>query len=130
MIRVGVDVVDIARIEGVMSSNPGWAERVFTSDEISYAQRRPNPGQHLAARFAAKEATFKAIGAGWPALNWQDVEVVSKDGAPFLQIKGAAAKMAGKHRSSISLAHDGGVAVAYVVLEGRARPPVCDFDHV
>ena len=80
MIRTGIDVVDIARFGAALESWPRLAERLFTDGERSYAATRLRPVESLAARFAAKEATFKALGEGWPALSWHQVEVVAGNG--------------------------------------------------
>jgi holo-[acyl-carrier protein] synthase len=124
MIRAGIDIVDIARLERVLARWPRMAERVFTEAERSYARTRPHPPQHLAARFAAKEATFKALGEGWPRVSWHEVEVVSEGRRPRLRLTGKARALAGEVSTSVSLAHDAGIAVAQVILEdvsGEAR---------
>ena len=119
---MGVDLVDIARLERLLEQWPGMAARLFTDAERAYAQERHHPGQHLAARYAAKEATFKALGTGWPSIGWHDVEVVPGDdsrgvtGAPRLALTGTAAEHAGNARAMVSLSHDGGLAIAQVLL--------------
>lgn len=118
MIRIGIDIVEIARLERALSRWPRLADRIFTPVELAYAGRRPRPGQHLAARFAAKEAVFKALGTGWPKVSWKDVEVQSTPGGPSLRLSGKAAKLAGRSPAMVSISHDGGLAVAQVVLEG------------
>lgn len=119
IVGVGVDVCDIARFETSLRRTPELRERLFTTAE------RTLPPHSLAARFAAKEALAKALGA--PAgLGWQDAEVVSEhSGRPTLVISGsvlAAAEGLGASRAHLSLSHDGGIATAFVVLEG-------DGDH-
>jgi holo-[acyl-carrier protein] synthase len=122
VIRTGIDVVDIARLGAALERWPKLAERLFTAGERSYAASRPRPVESLAARFAAKEATFKALGEGWPALSWHEVEVVSgtgpAKGRPDLVLTRRAAALAGGGRLAVSLAHDAGIAVAQVVIEG------------
>ena len=122
MIRTGIDVVDIARFGAALERWPRLAERLFTAGERSYAATRPRPLESLAVRFAAKEATFKALGEGWPALSWHQVEVVAGNGPakgrPDLKLTGRAAALAGGGRLAVSLAHDGGLAVAQVIIEG------------
>ena len=117
MIHTGIDVVQVARLEAALERWPRLAERVFTDDERRYAAARPHPVESLAARFAAKEATMKALGVGWPRISWQDIEVVRGKGRPELRLTGRAAALAGGGRLAVSLAHDGGVAVAQVILE-------------
>lgn len=118
MIRLGIDIVDIARLADRMQTWPKLADRMFTKAEQRYCLSRPSPPQHFAARAAAKEATFKALGEGWPLVSWTDVEVVSGAGRgrPTLVLTGRAADLAGGSTPVISLAHDAGVAVAEVLM--------------
>ena len=118
MIRIGIDVVDVARLAGRMEQWPRLADRVFTEGEQQYCISKRNPPQHFAARFAAKEAAFKALGEGWPKLSWTDVEVLSESRRPGLVLRGRAAEMAGECTPLVSLSHDAGVAVGQVVLIG------------
>ncbi len=117
MLSVGIDIVDVARLEAALTRWPRLAERLFTDEERRYAAARPKPGESLAARFAAKEATMKALGQGWPRISWQEVEIVRGDSRPEVRLHGRAAEMARGGRLAVSLAHDAGVAVAQVVLE-------------
>ena len=116
MSGVGLDLLDIARLERALERRPRLAERVFTDAERAYAAERARPGQHLAARFCAKEAVAKALGLrGW---SFRDVEVVAGDGAPSARLSGPAARRAQELGVSpqISLTHTattaGAVAVA------------------
>jgi holo-[acyl-carrier protein] synthase len=115
IVGVGVDVCDIARFESSLRRTPELRERLFTTGERSL------PPHSLAARFAAKEALAKALGAP-TGLGWQDAEIVSEpSGRPVLVLCGSvrtAADALGVSRSHVSLSHDGGVATAFVVLEG------------
>ena len=115
IIGIGLDVVEIARIERALSRTPGLASRLFAQSELDL------PVASLAARFAAKEATAKALG-GQPGLAWTDVQVRRDDsGRPELAVSGTvaqAAKMLGVSRWHLSLSHDAGVSVAIVVAEG------------
>jgi holo-[acyl-carrier protein] synthase len=112
---IGVDVVDIARFEQSLARTPNLALRLFTESE------RGLPVQSLAARFAAKEALAKALGAP-NGLEWHDAVVVTgDDGRPTWQLAGtvaAAAARAGVVSVHLSLSHDAGSAVAMVVAEG------------
>lgn len=112
---IGVDVVDIARFEQSLSRTPNLARRLFADSE------RDLPVQSLAARFAAKEALAKALGAPG-GLEWHDAVVVTDDaGRPTWQLAGtvaAAAAAAGVVAVHLSLSHDAGSAVAMVVAEG------------
>jgi len=97
-----------------------FLHRVFTPDEIAYAQARRAPAPHLTARFCAKEATMKALGTGQAlGVLWKNVEVIRSDGAPQLQLHGAAAERSralGVGRTLVSLSHTDEVAVAQVLL--------------
>ncbi len=117
IVGVGIDVVDVARFMTTLDRTPGLRDRLFTP-----AERVLSPAS-LAARFAAKEAVAKALGA--PAgLHWADVEVHTDDGGrPHLRISGAVAAAAAQRGVScwhLSLSHDAGIASAVVVAEGPA----------
>jgi holo-[acyl-carrier protein] synthase len=111
IVGVGTDLVEVARLAAALERTPTLRRRLFTEREATL------PIESLAARFAAKEALAKALGA--PAgLSWQDVEVVSEDtGRPLLEVRGTVADAVGDARVHLSLSHDGGFALAYVVLE-------------
>ena len=121
IVAVGIDVVLVDRFTAAVSRTPLLADRLFTEQERMTASGNPRSPESLAARFAAKEAVAKALGA--PAgLSWHDCEVVSDpDGRPWLTVSGtvaAAAKTCGVIRWHLSLSHDGGIASAMVVAEG------------
>ncbi|MCK9896524.1 holo-ACP synthase [Frankia sp. AgB32] len=115
VVGIGVDVVDGARFTATLSRTPGIAMRLFTAPERDVV--RP---ERLAARFAAKEAVAKALGAP-PGLDWHDAEVVlGAGGRPALRVSGTVAAAAARLAVAtwhLSLTHDGGVAVAMVVAE-------------
>lgn len=121
---LGVDAVDVGRLRRAIERRPALAQRVFTDDERAYAGRAADPGPRLAARFAAKEALFKALGVGIGAVSWRDVEVVRDEaGAPGLSLRGRAAERAaarGVDRWHVSLTHTDALAVAAVVGESLA----------
>jgi holo-[acyl-carrier protein] synthase len=114
IVGVGIDVVDLDRFARSLERTPGLAVRLFTERE-----RRLHP-RSLAARFAAKEALAKALGAP-QGLKWTDAEVrTAPDGRPSLYVEGTVADAAarlGVDTWHISLSHDGGVAVAVVIAE-------------
>jgi len=116
---VGVDLVEIERLERALERHPRLAGRVFTSVELGYARRRRRPGRHLAARFAAKEAAVKALGVG--PLGLGDVEVVA-GAPPRLRLSGRAALAAATRgvELDVSLSHSRENAIAVVVA--RSRP--------
>ena len=91
---VGVDLLEIERLERALARRPRLAERLFTAGERDYAAARARPGQHLAARFCAKEAVAKAL--GMEAWSFQDVEVVATAAAPAVVLRGATAERAAR----------------------------------
>ena len=115
IVGIGVDVVDVARFEKSLTRTPKLTERLFTPTE------RDLPTPSLAARFAAKEALAKALGAPGN-LKWHDAQIArADDGRPELTISGtvaAAADALGVRSWHLSLSHDAGLAVAMVVAEG------------
>jgi holo-[acyl-carrier protein] synthase len=92
MTRVGVDLLEIERLERALQRRPRLAERLFTAAELEYAASRGRPGQHLAARFCAKEAVAKALGL--EAWSFRDVEVVSGPDRPSVRLSGVAERRA------------------------------------
>ena len=127
MIRaVGTDLVDVTRLEGYMDRVPGLRERLFTPVELAACRQR---AASLGARLAAKEAVLKALGSAYAELGldapegwaYRDIEVTSTPGTPpRLRLTGAAAmaaRQAGIGHWHLSLAHDGGMAQAFVVAQ-------------
>ncbi len=114
IVGLGIDVVAIERFEDTLGRSPGFLERVFTPTERDLGHAS------LAARWAAKEALAKALGAPG-GLSWQDAEVTrGRDGAPVLKVTGTvAARVAelGITRLHVSMSHDAGLASAVVVAE-------------
>jgi holo-[acyl-carrier protein] synthase len=110
---VGIDLIEIERVERALERRPRLAERLFTEAELSYARERARPGRHLAARFAAKEAVIKALGQGVPP---KEIEVVSGE-PPRLRLHGNAAEVAGDTEIAISLTHSRDTAAAVAVAE-------------
>jgi holo-[acyl-carrier protein] synthase len=108
---VGIDLIEIERVERALERRPRLAERLFTDAELAYARERARPGRHLAARFAAKEAVIKVLGEGVPM---RQIEVVSGE-PPTLQLHGRAADVAGEAEISISLTHSGENAAAVAI---------------
>jgi holo-[acyl-carrier protein] synthase len=115
IIGVGIDVVDVERFGQSLERTPGLRDRLFTESERQLVLNS------LAARFAAKEALAKALGAP-VGLHWHDCTVHrGDDGRPHLQVAGTVAARAealGVHALHVSLSHDAGIASAVVVAEG------------
>jgi holo-[acyl-carrier protein] synthase len=118
---VGIDAVEIDRFRKVLARTPGVARRLFTDAERAYGERAKDPAPRLAARFAAKEATMKALGVGLGAFKFHEVEVVkAASGAPSLRLTGAAADLASTNRVTtfhLSISHTDQTAEAVVVAE-------------
>ena len=114
---IGIDVIEIERIERALERRPRLRERLFTPEELAYADARARPGRHLAARFAAKEAVIKALGA--ERVGPGSIEVVAGAGAPTVRLSGAAAEAAGGREISVSLTHSRETAAAVAL----AQPP-------
>ena len=124
IVGVGIDLVEIARVRRLVEGKGDRAlQRLFTDGELAYANRKTDPFPHLAARVAAKEATFKAFGQhdGYRSIAWKEMEVVSgADGNPTLRLHGNAAKLAielGVTRLWVSLSHSQSAAGAVVIIE-------------
>ena len=122
MLTTGVDIVEVGRVQQVLERwGQRFLDRIFTEGEQAYcAGRAPN----LAARFAAKEATMKALGTGARGVGWKDIEVVrQKSGAPSLRLTGRALQRfqsLGLSHLALSLSHSRDNAVAMVV--GHSEP--------
>jgi holo-[acyl-carrier protein] synthase len=125
IVSIGIDIIEIRRVREVLARTPRFRERVFTERERAYCDTRgdASAAQHYAARFAAKEAAFKALGTGWRGgLSWHHVEVTpTADGAPLLNLSGRARELfdaLGATRAHLSLSHTSEHAVAQVIFEG------------
>jgi holo-[acyl-carrier protein] synthase len=129
IVGIGLDVVAVARLERLLGGTTPAAraerflDRCFTATERAYCDARRDRATRYAARFAAKEAVVKALGA--PAgVRWTDIEVSRAEGAPQVRLAGAAEQAARQLEVDavhLTLTHDGGVAAAAVVLESRRR---------
>jgi holo-[acyl-carrier protein] synthase len=122
-------VVAVARIERILKSGAGTARRFlarcFTERERAYCDACRDRAARYAARFAAKEATVKALGAP-PGIRWTDIEVVRDGGAPRIVLSGVAQEACALRsvgRIHLSLTHDAGIAAAGVVLEATGGRP-------
>ena len=120
IVGTGIDVVDVERFGDIAARRPGFLDRLLTSAEQGASDGSVRPLHSLAARFAAKEAMAKALGAP-SGLQWHHCEVLSDDvGKPYFNLTGtvlAAAQSVGATTWHLSLSHDGGIAIASVILE-------------
>jgi holo-[acyl-carrier protein] synthase len=121
VIGMGIDAVDVERFRRLLIRRPGFVQRIFTEAERAFVSARIDPVPGLAARFAAKEATMKALGTGLGGLRFTEVEVLgSSSGAPHLEVSGLAARRAealGVSRWHVSLTHTEALAAAVVVAD-------------
>ncbi len=126
-IRVGVDLIGADRVARLAQDNPGILETLFTSRELAACSKKRRPYEHLAARFAAKEAVLKAFGTGLAErMQWTEVEIVNgMRGRPLVQLHGEVATWAqqlGLSGVEVSLSHSGGMAIAQAVaVMGKAE---------
>jgi holo-[acyl-carrier protein] synthase len=120
VVGLGLDICSIERMRRILESVRAerFLERVFTDAERATCSARADAASAYAARFAAKEALVKALGAP-PGIRWRDMEVVRQGGAPGFALSGRAQEVMAERRLSalLSLTHDAGVAAASVVLQ-------------
>jgi holo-[acyl-carrier protein] synthase len=114
---IGIDLLEIDRLERALARRPRLAERLFTDAERAYAAARGRPGQHLAARFCAKEAVAKALAL--EAWSFREVEVLGGDGPPEVRLHGAVAARAQALgvRVNVSLTHTRRDAAAVAIVD-------------
>jgi len=117
IIGTGVDITEVKRLrQAVEKWGKAFLNRIFTQDELRNAKSRGSLYQHLAGRFAAKEAVFKAMGVA--DLNWKDVQILNdKQGKPYCEILNAKMKNIDVH---ISISHVKNYAVANAIIEKKA----------
>jgi holo-[acyl-carrier protein] synthase len=118
---VGIDLLEIERLERALERHPRLAERIFTTAEREYAAARARPGRHLAARFAAKEAVVKALGLSG-GFGLREIEVVAGE-PPTVRLSGQAAAAAEGLTVEISLTHSRDNAAAVAIVRDAAPPP-------
>jgi holo-[acyl-carrier protein] synthase len=119
---VGIDIIEVDRVQDKLTRTPGLKEKLYTPTERSYCQSKKFPYQHYAARFAAKEAFMKALGTGWSqGVKFSEIEVRNLEtGQPVIEIYGQAKKLCQAERITrfyVSLSHLQTKAVAMVVIE-------------
>jgi holo-[acyl-carrier protein] synthase len=125
IVGMGVDIVATPRIkESLERYGERFSKRLYTAGEISYCEKFKNKAERYAARFAAKEAAFKALGTGWAkGVRWLDVEVTNQpNGKPELVLSGRAEQVArelGVTRTAVSISHTENYVVAHVIFESE-----------
>ncbi len=125
VVGIGIDAVDVPRFRAILERTPSMRQRCFTVAELAYADRKHDPTERLAARFAAKEATMKALSVGLGAFGFHDVEVVvdtgnDPSGPPRLVLRGPAEAIAaqlGVNELFVSLTHTETIAQAIVMAQ-------------
>ncbi len=123
IIGLGLDVTDVDRMADIIERyGERFLRRIFTDAEVDYCTRRRVPAIHFAGRFAAKEATMKALGTGHSqGVLWRSVEVIRRDGPPQLQLhEGAGRRFAaiGGRKSLLTITHSDALALAEVLILG------------
>lgn len=123
----GIDMIETERVEAKISKESGFRELVFSKKEINYCEARANKFEHYAARFAAKEAFFKALGSGWKnGTAFNEIEITNDEtGKPEIVLLGETAKTIAAlsiGKISVSLSHLKSIAAAIVIIEASSRP--------
>lgn len=123
VVGIGLDAEDVRRVADLLDRfGDRFLTRVFTDGEIAYSRKRRHPAQHLAGRFAAKEAAMKALGTGHAhGVLWRDIEVVRSDGPPEVRFHGEAGRRftaLGGRRALVTITHTDTTALAQVVILG------------
>lgn len=115
--RIGIDLIEIDRVARALHRHPRFAQRVFTQAELDYCLSRPNPPQHLAARFAGKEAVGKALGVG-VHFTWREIEIAGRP-KPGVSLSGRTQRFA-EHVAAgaidLSMTHSKGMAAAVAIV--------------
>lgn len=130
VVGLGVDIVEIARMERALTRRPRIKERIFSASERGYCDARNRPSVHYALRFAAKEAILKALGTGFAGMRFTDVEVVHDErGRPVPVLHGRAAEVAAglgvtELHVSLSFTQANAVASAVALTSEAAPTPV------
>jgi len=125
IVGMGIDIAEVERVKAAIERHgEAFLRRVYTAREKEYCEKFKNKYERYAGRFAAKEATMKALGTGWSrGVRWVDVEVVRQSGGrPTIFLQGEAAKVAsalGVERVALSITHTSAQAFAQVIFEGQ-----------
>jgi holo-[acyl-carrier protein] synthase len=126
IIGTGIDIIEVSRIEKVMSRDIGFRDKIFTPVEIGYCESKKTKYQHYAARFSAKEAMLKAIGTGWRfGIRFADIEVYHDElGKPHIRVFEKAKELLASLSVSkihVSLSHLKEMATAIVIIESEGN---------
>lgn len=121
---IGTDMIEVERVAEKIGKNAGFRELVFSKKEIEYCEAKTNKYEHYAARFAAKEAFFKALGTGWKnGTTFNEIEITNDEtGKPFISLlgeTGASIEAMNIGKIAVSLSHLKTIASAFVVIENK-----------
>ena len=119
---IGTDIIEVQRIEKMVAKGRQYLETIFTDAEMGYCESRAKKSEHYAVRYAAKEATLKAMGAGWrDGLAFSDIEVINDElGKPQVFLHGKAKRIFDDNQikqTHVSLSHSKESAIAVIILE-------------
>ena len=117
--KLGLDVIEIERVQRTLKRYPGFRQRCFTAAEREHCDSRPNPAQHYAARFAGKEAVGKALGCG-TRFTWREIEIAGRP-KPSVRLSGWTKGFAQRAEAGpidVSMTHSRGIAAAVAIVEG------------
>ena len=120
IIGTGIDIVELQRMRRMVDEwGDAFLQKVFTNQELNYAHSKANSTQHIAGRFAVKEAVAKALSTGWSGgFRWKDVEVTNdSSGKPSVKLHGAIGERIGDCKIHISISHSENVIVAIAIIE-------------
>lgn len=114
---IGIDLVSVARVRSIIEkSRSRFIRRIFTSSEISHCLNSSDPAQSFAARFAVKEAFFKALSIFPTGIAYRDIEITNANGVPLLNAYGRARELLGSRKARVSISHDGEYAIGMVMI--------------
>ena len=121
---IGTDMIEIERVAEKIGKNAGFRELVFSKREIDYCEAKTNKYEHYAARFAAKEAFFKALGTGWKnGTTFNEIEIINDEtGKPVISLlgeTGTSIEAMNIGKIAVSLSHLKTIASAFVVIENK-----------
>jgi len=119
---VGIDMIEVERVEKSIGKGNGFREYIFSQHEIDYCETKTNKFEHYAARFAAKEAFYKALGTGWlDGTFFNEVQITNNEvGKPAISLLGGTAETIGRMNIvniAVSLSHVKTMATAIVIIE-------------
>ena len=132
ILGLGVDIAEVLRVRGAIERHgERFLNRVFTPAEVTYCRSRRNSYERFAARFAAKEATMKALGTGLRrGVTWRNMEVSNaKGGKPTMKLSGRAQELfqgMGGASIALSITHTRTLALAEVIVEGKSPAAGCE----